>query len=180
MWYCILLCHRERLPLLDPACPRTDYSLSARTLLAHSSVPLASRPICIARTGLGRWSSVCLLWLYGTTSSHCKDSMSWRTLHCLVSPLSLCGVAASTNPSLWSCWELSSPHRSVMIHLASLQTGRALPMVMTRVWLLQLLVILQSISWWAIIPKDYAGTWTSVWAWLLWWEVSHVHLPASN
>ena len=180
MWYCILTCHQERLPLLDPACPWIDYSSSAWTLLAHLSVPLASRPICIARTGLGRLSLVHLPLLYGTTSSHCKDLMSWRTLHCLVGPLSLHGMAAGTNPSLWSCWELSSPCRSVMIHLASLQTGRALPMVMTRVWLLQLLVILLSISWWVIVPKDYAGTWTSIWAWLLWREVSRVCLPASG
>ena len=180
MWYCILTCHWERLPPLDPACPWIDYSSSAWMLLAHSSVPLASRPICIACTRLGRLSLVCLLWLYGTTSSHCKDPMSWRTLHCLVGPLSLCGVAAGTNPSLWSCWELGSPRRSVMIHLASLQTGWALPMVMMRVWLLQLLVILLSIFWWVIVPKDYAGTWTSVWAQLLQWEVSHVRLPASG
>ena len=180
MWYCILTHHRERLPPLDPACPRIDYSSSAWTLLAHSSVPLASWPICIACTGLGRLSLVRLLWLYGTTSSHCKDPMLWRTSHCLVGPLSLCGMAAGTNPSLWSCWELGSPCRSVMIHLASLQTGRALPMVMTRVWLLQLLVILLSIFWWVIVPKDYAGTWTSIWAQLLRWEVSHVCLPASG
>ena len=149
-------------------------------LLVHSSVPLASRPICIARTGLGRLSLVRLLWLYGTTSSHCKDPMSWRTLHCLVSPLSLRCVAAGTNPSLWSCWELGSPRRSTMIYLASLQTGRALPMVMTSVLLLQLLIILLSISWWVIVPKDYVGTWISVWARHLWREVSRVCLPASG
>ena len=147
MWYCILTCHWERLPLLDPACPQIDYSSSAWMFLAHLSVPLASRPICIARTGLGRLSLVYLLWLYGTTSSHCKDPMSWRTLHYLVGPLSLCGMAAGTNPSPWSCWELSSLRRSIMIHLASLQTGWVLPMVMTRVWLLQLLVVLLSIFW---------------------------------
>ena len=180
MWYCILTHHWERLPPLDPACPWIDYSSSAWTLLAHSSVPLASQPICIARTGLGRLSSVCLLWLYGTTSSHYEDPMSWRTLHSLVGPLSLHGMAVGTNPSLWSCWELGSPCRSIMIHLASLQTGQALPIVMMRVWLLQLLVILLSIFWWVIIPKDYASTWTSIWAQLLWQEVSRVHLPASS
>ena len=118
MWYCILTRHRERLLLLDPACLRTDYSSSAWMLLAHSSVSLASWPIHIVRTGLGRRSLVRLLRLYGTTSSHCEDPMSWRTSHCLVGPLSLCGVAAGTNPSLWSCWELGSPCRSVVIHLA--------------------------------------------------------------
>ena len=180
MWYCMLTHHRGRLLLLDPACPWIDYSSSAWTLLAHLSVPLASRPIHIARTGLGRLSSVHLLQLYGTTSSHCEDPMSWRTSHYLVGPLSLCGMAAGTNPSLWSCWELGSPCRSVMIHLASLKTGWVLPMVMTRVWLLQLLVVLLSISWWVIIPKDYASTWTSIWAWFLWQEVSRVCLPASD
>ena len=164
MWYCILTCHQEWLPLLDPACLRTDYSSSAWMLLVHSSVPLASRPICIACTGLGRLSLVHLLWLYSTTSSHCEDSMLWRTSHYLVGPLSLRGMAAGTNPSLWFYWELSSPHRSVMIHLASLQTGQVLPMVMMRVLLLQLLIILLSISWWVIIPKDYVGTWISIWA----------------
>ena len=146
----------------------------------HSSVPLASWPICTAHTGLGRLFLVHLPWLYGTTSSHCKDPMLWRTSHYLVGPLSLCGMAVGTNPSLWSCWELSSLCRSVMIHLASFQTGWALPVVMMRVLLLQILIILLSISWWLIVPKDYASTWISIWAWHLQQEVSDACLAASG
>ena len=158
MWCCILTCHQERLPLLGPAYPQTDCSLSAWMLLVHSPVPLVSWPICIACTGLGMLSLVHLPQLYDATSNHCKDTMLWRTSHFPVGPLNLCGMAVGTNPSLWSCWELGSPRRSVVIHLASLQTGWALPMVMTRVLLHLLLIILLSISWWVIVPKDYVGT----------------------
>ena len=150
--------HRERLLLLDPAYPWTDYSSSAWTLLVHLSVPLATRPINIAHTGLGMLSLVHFPWLYGTTSNRCKDPMLWRTLHSPVGPLNLCGMAVGTNPSLWSCWELGSPCKSVVIHLAFWQMGWVLPMVMTRVLLLQPLIVLLSTSWWVIVPKNYIGT----------------------